>query len=279
MSNYQLIINTDGACTGNPGAMGIGGVIHQHYPDEKTITFSEPAGTGTNNEAEYLAVIKAMEMALELHPDAAVVVRSDSQLIINQINGIYRIKHPHLARLYSKTKALAGQFPVKVEFQWVPREQNKQADALASKAAGMPQAVSKENQIITWQTNYLPEDAQIEQLPQVNPDCRRELARLINLGDRAKFGDFTRLKTGGLDKYSKAGVDILTEYATQRFGPDAVRWLQEATGGFGEAYGKTTLRWVARGLPPDMALKKVSVDLEVKANTHRQEKHKKLPIR
>lgn len=266
MVKYQLIIHTDGACAGNPGVMGIGGVIHQNYPDEKTITFSEPAGTGTNNEAEYLAVIRALKVALELKPEGSVIIKSDSQLVVCQVNGEYRINHAHLARLHGKVRALAKQLPGKVKFQWISREQNKHADALASAAAGMPQAVIKDNRVVSWQTNYIPDDEEIKKLPQVNPDCHRVLNKLINLGDRAKFGDFIKLKTSGMDKYSRASVDKLAEIAAQRFGPDTIEWLQSATGGFDEEYGKTALRWVARGLPPDMALKKVSVDMEVRAN-------------
>lgn len=267
-SVYQVVINTDGACAGNPGSMGIGGVIHQKYPEEKTLTFSEPAGRGSNNEAEYLAVIKALELAIPLQPES-VLVRSDSQLVIYQIAGAYRINFPHLAKLYSKVQNLVRQFPGKVEFAWVPREQNKQADALASKAAGMPQAVIKEDKIITWQGNYLPDKEKVEKLPPVNPDCQREINRLINLGERAKFQDFAKLKTGGLDGYSKASVGKLSEYAVARFGDESARWLKEATGNLEGEYGKSALRWVARGLPPDAALKKVSVDMEIRANATR----------
>ena len=270
---YQIIINTDGACAGNPGAMGIGGVIHQKHPEEKTFTFSESAGRGTNNEAEYMAVIKALEMALPLQPES-VIVRSDSQLVICQINGVYRINHAHLAKLCSKAQSLVRKFPGKVDFTWIPREQNKQADALASKAAGMPQAVVKEDQVITWHSEYLPDEQEIEKLPPVNPDCQRGLNRLINLGKRAKFGDFAKLKTGGMDKYSRMAMEKLADNAAVRFGKESVKWLQEATGGFEADYGKTALRWVARGLPPDMALKKVSVDVEVGTNANNKRSHK-----
>ncbi|HOV79847.1 MAG TPA: ribonuclease HI family protein [Bacillota bacterium] len=248
---FQVMINTDGACAGNPGLMGIGGVIRQNYPEEKALTFSEPAGLGTNNEAEYLAVIKALEMTLPLQPES-VIVKSDSQLVICQLTGAYRINYPHLARLHGKVKSLAKQFPGEVKFAWVPREQNKQADALASKAAGMPQAVIRGDKVIAWRSDYVPDKQQIANLPMTKPECRRGLDKLLNLGEKARFRDFAGLKTGGLDGYSKAKVEKLTEYAGVRFGVESVEWLEEAAGGFGGDYGKAALRWVARGLPPDL---------------------------
>lgn len=93
----------------------------------------------------------------------------------------------------------------------VPMSKNKkkqkqsEADALASKAAGMPQAVIKGDQMITWNSKYLPVEQEIEKLPPVN--CRREIESLIKMGERAKFQDFTKLKTGGLDGYSRARVE------------------------------------------------------------------------
>ena len=67
-STFQIVINTDGSCEGNPGKIGLGGIITENYPIKKILlTFSEEAPFGTNNEAEYLAIIKSMEQFIILN--------------------------------------------------------------------------------------------------------------------------------------------------------------------------------------------------------------------
>ena len=75
---------------GNPGKMGVGGIIIKN-PEQETITFSKSLGKGTINQAEYLAVITALERLSSLKPQS-ILILSDSQLVINQINGVYHIR-------------------------------------------------------------------------------------------------------------------------------------------------------------------------------------------
>ena len=128
----MLEINTDGACSGNPGKRGIGVVIAENGKVIRRI--SEPAGFGTNNEAEYLAVIRALEEAYLLHADSLNII-SDSQLIVMQLKGKYKIKSEGLKKLKLKADSLIKKFKA-VEFIWAEREGNFSADALA-KAASM----------------------------------------------------------------------------------------------------------------------------------------------
>jgi ribonuclease HI len=126
----MLTIFTDGASLGNPGPMGIGIVI---YRDGIIVEeLSEFIGVGTNNVAEYTAVIKALETVhgmgeMEAH------VKSDSQLIVRQLNGEYKVKDPELRPLHEKVVHLC--MGLKVHFEHIPREHNNEADALSKEGA------------------------------------------------------------------------------------------------------------------------------------------------
>jgi ribonuclease HI len=128
----MFIINTDGACSGNPGKMGIGAVISK---DGKILAeISEAIGDGTNNIAEYTAVIRALEEARKLGV-AEATIRSDSLLLISQLKGEYKVKAPHLRELRRKiTKLSEG---MKLHFEHVPREKNAHADELSKLAIGL----------------------------------------------------------------------------------------------------------------------------------------------
>lgn len=125
----MLIIYTDGACFGNPGPMGIGVVIYKD--GKKIIEASEYAGEGTNNIAEYTALIRALEIAKKMG-EKDILIRTDSQLLACQINGEYKVKDKKLKALKAKADALMLEMKVKVEH--VPREENEEADELSKRA-------------------------------------------------------------------------------------------------------------------------------------------------
>ena len=263
--NYQYTVNVDGACAGNPGLMGIGGVIVKS--GETIHSFSEAKGFGTNNEAEYLAVITALEYMIPLCPESVIII-SDSQLVVNQINGMYGINYPHLAKLFNRVQTLIKQIGCPVDIVWASREDNKEADALASAAAGMPMApISDNGSINLWipDPDYRPDADKLTELPELNWECERGIRDIVRMGGKAKFGEYAALRTGGFDGYSKTDTELLKYYISVRFGQDAVDWLVDAVGEETE-YARKVFRWAARGLPPDMALKKVSVDTEITAN-------------
>ncbi len=125
----MLVIHTDGACFGNPGPMGIGIAIHK---DGKTVKkVSEYIGKGTNNIAEYTAVLRGLAFAKEMN-EREVEIRSDSELLIKQMKGEYKTKMPHLKELKKKIDELRKE--INVNFKWVPREQNEIADLLSKEA-------------------------------------------------------------------------------------------------------------------------------------------------
>lgn len=123
-------IFTDGACRGNPGPAGIGVVIYQ---DGKMISqISKPIGDATNNLAEYTALIYALQEALLLKL-STVRVSIDSELVFYQISGDYKIKNEKLRPLFNQVQHLRKGFQ-NISFRCIPREQNQEADRLATQA-------------------------------------------------------------------------------------------------------------------------------------------------
>ena len=127
----KLTIYTDGAARGNPGPAAIGCVIKD---DKGTIvaTISRCLGATTNNQAEYRAIIAALEKAASIGAKQ-IALFSDSELVVKQINGQYKVKHAALRPLYLEVVKLAGALE-SFKISNVPRERNKEADALANKA-------------------------------------------------------------------------------------------------------------------------------------------------
>ncbi|MFP3950101.1 MAG: ribonuclease HI family protein [Candidatus Micrarchaeia archaeon] len=126
-----MIVYTDGACSGNPGPMGIGAVIYKG--GEILMEVSENHGEGTNNVAEYLAVRRGLEEAVTLGAEA-VEIRTDSRLVVRQLSGKFRIKKPHLRELKAEIEELSEGLDVR--YTWIERDKNKLADKLAKDAIG-----------------------------------------------------------------------------------------------------------------------------------------------
>lgn len=132
----------DGSCIPNPGPMGIGAVIDDAEGKPLSQISERLEGTGTNNIAEYTAIIRGMERALELGVKD-LVIRGDSNLIIQQLLGKFRIREPKLRPLLQRVQELAGKFHT-IDVQWIPREQNKRADALSTKPLEEPRTPGRE---------------------------------------------------------------------------------------------------------------------------------------
>lgn len=131
-SRVKLIIEADGGSRGNPGVSGAGAVVIDEASGKILKEISEAVGIATNNVAEYTALLLGLEAAFELDADAKVLVRMDSKLVVEQMSGRWKIKHPDMIALGAKVqKLISGKA---VEFVWIPREQNGLADALANKA-------------------------------------------------------------------------------------------------------------------------------------------------
>lgn len=120
----------DGASKGNPGPSGIGGVLFDG--DHVIAEVKEYIGIATNNQAEYSALIAVLEEAKKLGAETLSIF-ADSELVVRQLTGEYRVKNPKLAPLFLKASQLRKSF-LRVTFRHVPREKNKLADALANLA-------------------------------------------------------------------------------------------------------------------------------------------------
>ena len=129
-----FVIYTDGASRGNPGLASIGAVVYAEEEGDlvEVATVSEPIGVDTNNVAEYKAVIEGLKAVAAFDPDR-VTLRADSQLLIRQLKGEYRVKAANLKPLFIEAKRLVGSLG-RVKLEHVPREQNKVADGLANAA-------------------------------------------------------------------------------------------------------------------------------------------------
>lgn len=124
--NKKLTIYTDGGARGNPGPAGIGVFV------KDVGEYKEYIGKTTNNQAEYKAVILALEKAKELGAEELDFFL-DSELVVKQLKREYKVKHPDLAPLFLKVWNLSMGFK-KVTFTHVRREQNKEADRLVNEA-------------------------------------------------------------------------------------------------------------------------------------------------
>ena len=131
----EITIFTDGGARGNPGPAGIGAVVYDEKDNEMS-TLSEAIGEGTNNVAEYTAIVRALQHVATLVDDTKaikVTLKLDSQLAERQLNGAYKVKDETLKGLYAEVKELVGEY-ASVEFIHVKRELNKVADKLVNQA-------------------------------------------------------------------------------------------------------------------------------------------------
>lgn len=120
----------DGACLGNPGPMGAGVVVEC---GGRRRTLAKPLGHGTNNRAEYEAAIAGLALAISMGATGA-TLHGDSQVILRQLAGEYKVSAPALRPLHAQAKALMAELG-HVRLEWVPRERNQEADALSKAAA------------------------------------------------------------------------------------------------------------------------------------------------
>ena len=136
----RLRLHVDGASRGNPGEAGFG--VHVTAPDGKEVaSLFGYLGQATNNVAEYQALLHGLRFALE-RGASEVEVFSDSELLVRQLEGRYRVKNAGLLPLFREAQGLLSRF-AKSRVSHVPREKNKEADALANQAVDEKRSVLK----------------------------------------------------------------------------------------------------------------------------------------
>jgi len=131
MNTEKVIIYVDGASRGNPGPAAIAAIV-QDEKGKPIASLSRRIGTTTNNEAEYRAIIAALQKAVSLGV-REVELKSDSELVVKQLNGSYRVKSAGLKSLYQEVKKLQS-FLERLTITHISRRQNTKADRLANKA-------------------------------------------------------------------------------------------------------------------------------------------------
>ncbi|PIS39427.1 MAG: hypothetical protein COT33_02070 [Candidatus Nealsonbacteria bacterium CG08_land_8_20_14_0_20_38_20] len=142
----KIIIYTDGGSRGNPGPSAIG-VVFRNEIGQEIKNYSQYIGEATNNEAEYNALIFGLEKFKQLFGKklaqvSEIEIRSDSELIIKQLNGEYKVLEPKIQTLFLRAWNLKLDFK-KVKFRFISREKNKEADRLVNEALNNTERVQK----------------------------------------------------------------------------------------------------------------------------------------
>jgi ribonuclease HI len=128
----KVIIEADGGSRGNPGPAGYGAVVLDATTEEVLVERNDGLGVTTNNVAEYEGLIAGLRAAIELGA-TDVEVRMDSKLVVEQMTGRWKVKHPSMKPLATEAGRLAQEIG-SVRFGWIPRARNSRADALANSA-------------------------------------------------------------------------------------------------------------------------------------------------
>ncbi|MEU8778624.1 bifunctional RNase H/acid phosphatase [Streptomyces sp. NPDC048606] len=128
----RFVVEADGGSRGNPGPAGYGAVVLDPATGETLAERAEFIGVATNNVAEYKGLIAGLTAARELAADAVVQVRMDSKLVVEQMSGRWKIKHPDMKPLAAEAAKILPR--AQVTYEWIPRERNKHADRLANEA-------------------------------------------------------------------------------------------------------------------------------------------------
>ena len=128
----KVVVEADGGSRGNPGPAGYGAVVLDPATEEVLAERAEGLGVTTNNVAEYQGLIAGLTAAAELGADE-VEVRMDSKLVVEQMSGRWKVKHPAMQPLALEAGRLVREIGP-VRFEWIPRLRNSRADALANRA-------------------------------------------------------------------------------------------------------------------------------------------------
>ncbi len=168
----HVVVEADGGSRGNPGPAAYGALVKDADTGRVLAEEGTTIGVASNNVAEYRGLIAGLTMAAEVAPGADIEVRMDSKLVVEQMSGNWKIKHPDMKPLALEANRLA---PFGTTYTWVPRERNKHADRLAN------EALDGERSGVTWHVGERaeeePESAVEEvQSPQAQRSVQAELA-------------------------------------------------------------------------------------------------------
>lgn len=265
----MFIIHTDGCVRGNPGPMGCG-IVVEETPEQDTVmtkktiaTLSVALGTGTNNEAEYAAIELALMHCFYVAKEEPVSLFSDSKVAIDQINNDKKVSSEHLIAAKQRVDKLKKEYVHGISFSWIGRDKNGKADALASAACGMPQAVimSRGNifDVIDWPDT-----------PEARDWARKYASQKVsginNMTEiqkrEPKYSDFMPFIYSARPKTAKEEGELFLKKDPPNKG-----WILKALKGAGPEYVARALYFANMGFLPPYALKCASVAEEQAAVT------------
>lgn len=122
----HFVVTADGGSRGNPGKAAYGAVVYEN--DEIVKEIGASIGVASNNVAEYEGLIAGLKAVCEIDPTATILVKMDSKLVVEQMSGRWKVKHPNMQKLVKQ--AFAAHDPKLVSYQWIPREENSHADSI-----------------------------------------------------------------------------------------------------------------------------------------------------
>ena len=123
----HFVVTADGGARSNPvGPAAYGAVVYENNEVVKEIGAS--IGIASNNVAEYQGLIAGLKAVNEIDPTATILVKMDSKLVVEQMSGRWKVKHPNMQKLVKQ--AFATHDPTLVTYQWIPREENSHADSI-----------------------------------------------------------------------------------------------------------------------------------------------------
>lgn len=258
MSANPVKIYFDGGSRGNPGPAA-GAAYTEWQGGQQRVCFLKSV---TNNEAEYQGLLMGIAMAKQLGL-THVHFFGDSKLVVMQVSGEWQAAHPRMSELRQEVlEALRG-IP-RWQISWVPREQNAEADRIANEEMDRQLGVVR-----LTDPELLPSHTATETAD--GKPIRPDILKLNRMGAQAGFGDLMKLKVGGADVWSRASLKILGESLEGfeelgqklREGIDRDRLSSNLPDGAKDKLLLNALRWSARGLQGELALRKVLVDLEI----------------
>jgi ribonuclease HI len=242
----------DGSCDPNPGGrMGWSYIIT--FADGRTVQDHQqvpPHGANTVNVAEYRGLRDGLRAYLAADAQGPLHITGDSQLIINQVTGVYKVRKPELKPYHAEVVALTQQVH-QLSIVWNPREHNTAADQLA-RGATAPTGALVDDDIFL----HSPLQATL------STPVAAAIARL-NANPAPGFKDFAALRIGGSDAFSKLTLVMAQEQA----GAAAMERITQALAD--PKAQATALRWALRGLGVRRAIRKVEVDAEIAIRARR----------
>ena len=270
MRNVDYVIWTDGGCLSNPNGKGGYGVIIQNNTDLSVTELSQGFLSSTNNRMEVRAIIRALD---NIPDGSSAIVYSDSKYAVETFNGNY--KKSKNVDLWKEADALLAKKGT-IIFSWVKghdkNENNNRCDELATDAMHSANLISDDGfipiPVKKQKTNHVPVssmNAMTVAIPPMIPDAYINydcciLIDAINTSKDPKFTDYANLRVFGRDFWSSKSLDDIEKY----FGTYIINYAKSVLSD--DANVLCALRWYARGLTIEHAIRKVLVDIEISEN-------------